>query len=154
MKKGFSLIEILAVIVLLGIIITLASISVTAFRKNSEESLKNQKIKYIETGALRWGEDNLNSLNDGVVIQVNDLITSGYITGDNEEKDELLMPGEADTFNSKYVCVKYENVYGSNIGEESYMDAYGSVYYYSEKYNGITNYQVTAKYMGTTNSCN
>ena len=42
----------------------------------------------------------------------------------------------------------------SNIGEESYMDAYGSVYYYSEKYNGITNYQVTAKYMGTTNSCN
>ena len=43
MKKGFSLIELLAVIILLGIIITLASLAVTTYKKNSEDSLKEQR---------------------------------------------------------------------------------------------------------------
>lgn len=143
MKKGFSLIELLAVIILLGIIITLASLAVTTYKKNSEDSLKEQKIKYIETGALRWGEDHLNNLSSSCsYVNVGTLINDAYITGDNENKDKLLIPGTAEsegTFNTKCVCVKYENTFaGKNLSGEK--DQYGS------GYKGTTNYQVTASY--------
>jgi len=147
MKKGFTLIEILAVIALLGILITLTSISIITFKNNSDESLKKQKIKYIETGALNWGEDHLNSLN-GVCnyVHISELINGGYITGDNEEKDALLVPGTSETFNNKCVCVKYENVYSGNIENASYKDANGSTHQYNETHHGNTKYQVIATY--------
>ena len=140
MKKGFSLIELLAVIILLGVIITLASIAVTTFRKNSEDSLKEQKIKYIETGALRWGEDHLNSLNSSCnYVHVSELISGGYITGDDEAKENLLIPGTSGSYNSKCVCIKYENTFaGKTLSDVT--DQNGS------SYKGGTNYQVTASY--------
>ena len=140
MKKGFSLIELLTVIILLGVIITLASIAVTTFRKNSEDSLKEQKIKYIETGALRWGEEHLNSLNRTCkYVHISELINGGYITGDDDDKENLLIPGTSESFNSKCVCIKYENVFsGKNLSEVT--DQNGS------SYKGQTNYQVTASY--------
>ena len=143
MKKGFSLIELLAVIALLGVMLTLASIAITTYKKNSEENLKNQKIKYIETGALRWGEENLNSIpSSGVVKQVQVFIDAGYITGDDDTQANLTIPGTNDIFNNKYVCIKYENIFS-----DKNLSSYSS-------YHGQTNYQVTAKYKGTTNSCN
>jgi prepilin-type N-terminal cleavage/methylation domain-containing protein len=141
MKKGFSLIELLAVIVLLGIVVTITAISVMSVNKNSNERLKNEKIKYIETGALKWGENNLNSLGFSCYyISVNNLIRQGYITGDNtgtngSTNGELLIPGESGTFNNKCVCVKYENLYS---GKEA------SIQKYTENVN--TDYQVTATY--------
>ena len=140
MKKGFSLVELIAVIALLGVIITLAAISVTAFKRNSEEGLKTQKISYIETGALRWGEAHLNELNSTTCYYalVEDLISAGYITGDNDDKSKLLIPGiveTTETFNTKCVCVKYEDTFaGKNISG------------YASSYHGTTNYQVTAAY--------
>lgn len=146
MKKGFTLIELLAVIILLGIIITLASISVTEFKKNSEESLKEQKIKYIESGALKWGEEHLNSLSSSCkYVSVSTLISGNYITGDDDTKDHLLIPGTNQNFNSKCVCVKYVNVYsGKNLSGEK--DNNGS------SYKGVTKYEVTASY--GTGVCN
>lgn len=147
MKKGFTLIELLVVIILLGIIITLASISVTEFRKNSQNSLKEQKIKYIESGALKWGEEHLNLLSSscyvdsstGKRLSIQTLINGNYITGDDDSKEHLLIPGTSENFNSKCVCVKYENVFaGKNLSGEK--DNNGS------SYKGNTNYQVTVSY--------
>ena len=137
-KKGFSLIELMAVIVLLGIIITIASISIVNFRKDSTEKLVNEKIKYIETGALKWGEDNLNILgNICNYVNVYTFIAGGYITGDNDDKTVLNIPGTNESFNEKCVCVKYENIYANKD-----LDNYASSYNYINK----TNYQVTATY--------
>jgi len=117
--------------------------------------LCNQKEKYILTSAIKYGQDHLNNLNDssdvthyidcsdgkkGYVITVNDLILSGYIIADNDEKNRLSIPGKPDnwnnSFNPKTVCIRYENVYtGKNL------DDYAS----SNDYHGKTNYQVTAK---------
>ena len=136
MKKGFSLIELIAVIALLGILITIASISVTSLKKNSEEKLLNEKIKYIETGALKWGEDNLNVLSSSCnYVNVYTFIAGGYITGDEDDNSKLKIPGTNEYFNEKCVCVKYENIYSNKDLSD-----------YASSYHGNTNYQVTATY--------
>ena len=151
MKKGFTLIELMVTITLLGIIITIASISIVTFKKNSDERLKEQKIKYIETGAIKWGEDHLNLLSEDTCtcILVNNLITDPkkYITGDDSNNTILKIPGTNKTFNDKSVCVKYENVYANvDLNNGIYTDASGSSRSYIDSYLNATKYEVTAKY--------
>ncbi len=166
MKKGFTLIELVAVIALLGIIITLTSISVIKFKKNSEKKLCQEKEKYIITSAIKYGEEHLNSLNNsndshykkcpfdnkyGYNITVGELIQLGYIVGDNNKTpSRLLIPGKPDgydtSFNNKNVCIRYENIYNEIDPENgSYIDSQSSIHNYSDGYHGNTNYQVTAR---------
>lgn len=138
MKKGFSLIELIAVIALLGIVITLTSISVTNFKKRSDEKLVSEKIKYIETGAIKWGEEHLNDLSSSCnYVNVYTFIAGGYITGDDVGNTKLKVPGTNEYFNEKCVCVKYEDIF-SNKNLTDYASSYN--------YHGNTNYQVTANY--------
>lgn len=156
MKKGFTLIELMAVIILLGIIITITSISMIAIKRNSEKKLCQEKEKYILTAAVKYGQEHLNDLNNtsdthykkcpadnknGYNIYVNELIQLGYIVADNSETaSRLLIPGQPDTyntsFNSKTVCIRYEDIY-----KNKNLDNYASSY----NYHGNANYQVTAK---------
>ncbi len=57
-KKGFSLVEILAVIVVLAIVISLAFFSGNAIRENSLRSIVDTKIEQIEQAAILYGQDN------------------------------------------------------------------------------------------------
>ena len=154
-KKGFSLIELLAVIILLGIIVTFATISIAKFLKNSNKNMCIQKEKYIVTSAIEYGKEHLNDLNKtsdshykicadgkkGYVITVDSLMQLGYISGDNDDTPSLLLiPGQPNSyntsFNPKTVCIRYENIF-SNIDLENYTSSYN--------YHGNTNYQVTAQ---------
>ena len=139
MKKGFSLIELIAVIALLGIIMTLTSISVIHLKRNSDQKLYNEKVHYIEVGATKWGEDHLNLLSSDTCnnVLVSALINSGYISGDSDDNTKLLIPGTNNYFEGS-VCVKYENIH-SDISD---LSSYASNY----EYDDYTNYQVTSKY--------
>lgn len=57
-KKGFTLVEILAVVVILAIIISIAMISGTAIQRNSLERIVETKIEQIEQAAILYGQDN------------------------------------------------------------------------------------------------
>lgn len=136
-KKGFTLAEILIVIILLGILITFTVTSIIKVRERSIQSLYNNKITYIESGAKEWGNDNLNKMtsedNEGNKYScqlVEDLIDEGYLTGDNSDKSLLLNPKDNSNFNSSEVCIKY-------VHTES---------------NGIHSYKIAAEYNG--NCCN
>jgi prepilin-type N-terminal cleavage/methylation domain-containing protein len=75
-KKGFTLVELLAVIALLSIIIIIAVPAVTKLRGDSIERQANTQIEEIESAAefyVRDEEDSLESID--VVV----LINSGYI---------------------------------------------------------------------------
>lgn len=132
-KLGFTLVEMLAVIILLGILITFTVVSIVEIRKDSIENLYNNKITYIETGAKEWGNDNLNLLSSNCTyVEVSDLITVGYIAGDSENKLNLIDPRtEGATLNNECVCVKYVNVYENEDVT-------------------VPRFQVTAEYSGTT----
>lgn len=65
-KKGFTLVELIAVIVILGLLALIANSSVVNVVKNSKSDLYNTQIKLIESAAETWGNDNLDKLpNDG-----------------------------------------------------------------------------------------
>ena len=65
-KNGFTLVELIAVIVILGLLALIANSSVVNVVKNSKSDLYNTQLKLIESAAESWGNDNLDKLpNDG-----------------------------------------------------------------------------------------
>ena len=65
-KNGFTLVELIAVIVILGLLALIANSSVVNVVKNSKSDLYNAQLKLIESAAETWGNDNLDKLpNDG-----------------------------------------------------------------------------------------
>lgn len=139
MKKGFTLIELIAVIALLGILVTLTSISVVRLKKSTEEKLLNQKIEYVKTGAIKWGEDHLNLLSPDTCtyIDISSLINNNYINGDSDDNSKLLIPGTNEFFQGN-VCVRYKDIHSDISNMSGYASNYG--------YNDYANYQVTAEY--------
>ena len=61
-KKGFTLVELLAVIIILSLLGLLISTSVTKVVKDSKEDLYDTQIKLIKSAAEAWGADNLYDL--------------------------------------------------------------------------------------------
>jgi len=95
-KKGFTLVELLAVIVILGIVATLAYSSVTTIQKNIEEDMFEKKADIIEEAAIMYGDDILRTTlanktsgekyNGGycATITVKELVEKGYLDKDND----------------------------------------------------------------------
>lgn len=117
MKKGFTLVELLIVIALIGIISLIIVPNVIETRRKLLEESLEAKYKNIESAALEWAMDNLNSLslnkeNDNYTVcnyvSVDTLISRGYIAGDNEDKTILKNPVNDEELNSLNVCVRYD----------------------------------------------
>lgn len=128
MKKGFTIIELLSAIVILGIISVIAIPSILSVRKRILENTYQDKINLINRGALEWASDNINLLQKEVTVEVNDdplqnnvyneidctnisvnkLIEEGYIVGDNDSKTILSNPLEEKNFNEYFVCVRFD----------------------------------------------
>ena len=56
-KKGFTLVELLAVIVVLGIVATIAVVSVGGISNTIKDNILEKKIKMIEEAAVLKGQD-------------------------------------------------------------------------------------------------
>ena len=61
-KKGFTLVELLATIIILGLLTLLASTSVTKVLKESKGDLYKTQIKLVESAAEAWGAENIDKL--------------------------------------------------------------------------------------------
>ncbi len=57
-KKGFTLVELLAVIVLLGLIISIGVPGVMKISEKMKSKSLNTKIDIVESAAVLWGQDN------------------------------------------------------------------------------------------------
>ena len=81
MKKGFTLVELLVVIVILGLIALVVYPAILGVINNSkQDAYKNQK-KIIENAAKKWGLENSSELTDGMCVDVKDL--KKYIGNDD-----------------------------------------------------------------------
>ena len=77
-KKGFTLVELLSVIVLLGIIITIGLFSISSIRKAIlDRQYKNLKTE-IELAAEKYYQDT-----ESTIFYVQTLLDEGYIKADN-----------------------------------------------------------------------
>lgn len=119
MKKGFTLVELLIVIVLIGIISLIIVPNVIETRKKLLEESLETKYKNIESAAIDWAMDNLTSLSLSIdsennnyticnYVSVDTLISRGYIAGDNEDKTILKNPVNDEELNNLNVCVRYD----------------------------------------------
>lgn len=59
-NKGFTLVELMGVIVLLGVLILIAVPAVTGILKSSKDDLYQTQLRTIETAAKNWASDEEN----------------------------------------------------------------------------------------------
>lgn len=88
-KNGFTLIEVLAVLVILSIIMSIGAISVINIRNNSYEDLLETKKQNLESAAIVYGQENPDVLKDKCEV-------------DNYKSDYCTMVTVATLINGKY----------------------------------------------------
>lgn len=95
-KKGFTLVELLVVIVILGVIMSIAIPSITSSIERSKDKQKTQIIKLIESAGELYVDKHKNIVKTGP-ITLSQLIEDGLIT-----KEEM-----KDPFNEKRTLCGY-----------------------------------------------
>lgn len=83
-KKGFTLTELLAVIVILAVVGLIGTVSITGVKKKMNENMFRNKLAEVISAGSKWGEDNKEELNPSTTKTVGDLIESNYLN--TEEK--------------------------------------------------------------------
>ena len=117
-KKGFTLVELLSVIVLLGIIITIGIFSVSSIRKTIlDRQYKNLKTE-IEIAAEKYYSDT-----ESTEVYVDTLIKEGYLKADNKSMT-IIDPRDKTSLNCHIVTIN-DNEEG-NLGMESNIDENGN----------------------------
>ncbi len=102
-NKGFTLVELMAVIALLAIITVIAVPSVMGFRKNANVKLYCTKVNSIKSAAVMYAQDHDNELTSIIngypskTILVKDLL-NGYLAKDNTDGTPCIEDP------AKYVC--------------------------------------------------
>lgn len=88
-NKGFSLVELLAVIIILSVIVTISTPIVISSINTSKEKAYENQLKMIEDAARRWMTDNSATADEKTIetadlqkvirITVNELQNEGYL---------------------------------------------------------------------------
>lgn len=111
--KGFTLVELLAVIVILSLLLLVTVTTVSSQFKNSKDELYDTQLNNIKLAAEMWGSDNkvkLNSISDCVSLTLGYLKEEGYVdisikntyTGELFKDDEVFVNITKETNRYKY----------------------------------------------------
>ncbi len=113
-KKGFSLIELLAVIVILGILLSISIVAVNSIRKKQEKENVRNIISSMLTGAKNYVSEhpevisNLSVVYDGkndpnnengynvVYVSIEELLDGNYVDFDQNKYKDLIYYGGGD----------------------------------------------------------
>lgn len=155
-KNGFTLVELLAVIVIMALITVISSAGVSAVKRSIYKYLYNNNVTLIEDAAINYGEDHKSylikeettstcsgiSYSPCIQLSVATLISKGYI-----KTKEYYCANESDT-STPVTCTdttkKVKTLINKTVDE-------GSTGYYMNDdivYVYIDNNQVYAEYIG------
>lgn len=118
MKKGFTLVELVASIIILGVIGLIAYPVVNSTIKNNKEKLYQSQIKEIEQAAESWAYKNLDLLpndSESITITILELKKAGLLPLDiRDPRDNELFANDME------ISIALENnIYVYNVNEES-----------------------------------
>lgn len=121
-KKGFTLVELLAVLAIMGILLLLVTPNVLAMRKNLLENTLRSKINIITTAATEYGADNINDIpfTDATYTGTHDpdkclktyvqiLIAKGYVKADSKDQKNITNPLTGDSMNNLEICIRFDS---------------------------------------------
>ncbi len=122
-KKGFTLVEILAVIVILGLLAVIAVPSAIGISDNIKKNMYCDKVDMLLTDAERWGEAHRSELKTADVcykeLSIDDLIKAG-ITKKEENRVGIENPYTGDDMEGKIgVYLKNNRAYAFYIESDS-----------------------------------
>lgn len=114
MKKAFTLIETLAVIIILGIVGLIVYPSISNLVGNSKNKAYDKQISIIIDAAKVWSNNNTELYNEenNVTVQLENLIKQGYIT--NTDDGILHNPKTGEAMNG-CVYIRYSNTYNQYL---------------------------------------
>ncbi len=85
--KGFTLVEMLAVIALIAVFSVVAVSTYRGINESSKKKALEAKIQQIETAAEKWARE--NNITNKMSISVNTLVVEGYLSADEVGTDGL-----------------------------------------------------------------
>ena len=121
-KNGFTLVELLSVLVLISLLMGIAVPGINRISKNMKTKSYNEKKELIESAAVLWGQDNKTLLqkyekcNDDIgpcyKISIKELIEADYLDYDRNGKEYIDPETDSDIQDRcVYVYRKNKRVY-------------------------------------------
>jgi len=122
-KKGFTLVELLAVITILSILMLVAIPSINTVGAKAKQRMLNTKIELAERSLILWAQDNkkcfLGSGSDCLTMTcfgstvisctttLGNMADYGLIDYDNDEK-QVINPVDKSDISSRTITIKYD----------------------------------------------
>ena len=124
-KEGFTLVELLAVIVIIGIIYLIVFPSVTSFINKSKEKSYNIQVDLIEKASKKWVVDNTDELLKKDPYHLNNInLTLTTLKKDGYLQDEFIENPKTKKIMTGCVVVSYQS--NKNQYEYTYKDGLDS----------------------------
>lgn len=115
MKRGFTLVELLAVIIILGIIALISFPNIINIFLGSSKKLMETQIKQIENVSRTWATQNTGKIGDCYILTLEELKKLGLL-----QNEDIINP---DTNKELDGCVKIVYSTSTNQNDYTYTEA-------------------------------
>ncbi len=131
-NKGFTLIELIATILVLALVMSIASYSIINVIKNAKQKNYDLLIEHIKEASETFFQEckysnnsgiNCNSIGNGFEITLGELVTYGYLKGnDSDNNNSLINPLNNNNINNCQISIVYNDGHLSisNNGSSDY----------------------------------
>ena len=109
-NKGFTLVELLVVIILIGLLVAISIPAASKIIKNSKEKGYATKIQFIESEAILYGDSNKDYVRQGIDFNTNETHTCTFGEGEQPtvtySSALTYSPDMLNGLDNTYLCIK------------------------------------------------
>ena len=118
MKKGFTLVEIIAILIILAVISTIALPAVISAIEDSRQRAYDSQVNIIIESAKKWGVENTELLPTGdstYKLYLSKLVNEQYVA--NAENGKIRNPKNSKSYMEGCIYISFNETYNQYIYE-------------------------------------